>query len=133
MKIDFYEVAETPDFDKQFSRLTKKKRFLSLPNQIKELFEAFQKGEFTGERIKHVESPIVYDVYKVRLSNPDANVGKSGGYRVIYVVVTEVRLVVFLTIYYKKEKADVSDPYIEGLIDGYVLNMIPEDEPGAKV
>ena len=131
MKIDVYEIQETPDFGKQFNRFVRKKHFLSLPAQIGDLFDAFRKGEFEGERIKHVEAPIAYDVYKLRLPNPDADAGKSNGYRVIYVVVTEVRLVVFLTIYYKKEDADVSDLYIDGLIDGCVLDMIPEDEEPA--
>ena len=128
MQIDIFEVKETPDFGKRFERLTKKKRFFSLPAQIGELFDAFRKGEFQGERTKHIEAPVTYDVYKLRLPNPDTNAGKSNGYRVIYVVVTEARLVVFLTMYYKKEEADVSDQYIEGLIDGYVLDMLLENE-----
>jgi len=79
MIIDFYEVQETSDFSKRFDRLTKKKRFFSLPAQIEELFVAFRKGEFDGEQIKHAESPVAYDVYKLRLPNPDANAGKSNG------------------------------------------------------
>ena len=129
MQIDFFEVQPLDEFKKRVERLTKKKRFLSLPNQIGDLFDAFRKGEFEGDRIKRVEAPIAYDVYKLRLPNPDANAGKSNGYRVIYLVVTEVRIVVFLTIYYKKEEADVSDQYIDGLIDGCILDMIPEDDP----
>ena len=81
-----------------------------------------------GDRITHRDEPTPYDVYKLRLPNPDANVGKSDGYRVIYMVVTENKVVVFLTMYYKKEDAAVSDNYINGLIDGYFLNLLPEEE-----
>ena len=131
MKIDFFEIENHGEFEKRVDRLVKKKHFKTLPLQIDELFNAFGKGEFEGDKIKSVKEPIAYDVYKLRLPNPDANVGKSGGYRVIYMVVTAVRIVVFLTIYYKKEEADVSDKYIDGLIDGFILDMIPEHEEEA--
>jgi len=128
MRIDIYEVTETHEFGKRFDRLTKRKRFFSLPVQIGDLFVAFQKGEFEGDRIRHSEGPFAYDVYKLRLPNPDTGAGKSNGYRVIYLVATDVRIVVFLTIYYKKEEADVSDQYIDGLIDGCLLDMVPEGD-----
>ena len=86
MRIDVYEVEETADFNKQLNRLIKKKCFLSLPFQIKELFTAFSKGEFEGDILKSSKEPIAYDVYKLRLPNPDTNVGKSNGYRVIYLI-----------------------------------------------
>ena len=46
----------------------------------------------------------------------------------IYMVVTEKKLVILLTIYYKKEEETVSDVYVYGLIDGYFLNSLPEEE-----
>jgi mRNA-degrading endonuclease RelE of RelBE toxin-antitoxin system len=132
MRTDIFEVYPLDEFRKRAERLTKKKRFLSLPGQIEGLFDAFRKGEFDGERIKHAEHPFAYDVYKLRMPNPDADAGKSNGYRVIYLVVTDLRLVVFLTIYYKKEEADAPDQYISGLIDGCILDMLPdEDDPPA--
>ena len=128
MKIDIYEVQETDDFGKRFNRLTKKKRFFSLPGQIGELIEAFRKGDFEGERIRYMDSPIKCEVYKLRLPNPDTNAGKSNGYRVIYLVATEARIVAFMTIYYKKEEPDVPDSYIDGLIDGFLLDLLPEED-----
>ena len=107
--------------------MVRKKRFLSLPAQIKDLTEKFSRGEFEGDRITHSDFPTPHDVYKLRLPNPDAGVGKSNGYRVIYTVVTEFKLVVFLTIYYKKEDEAVSDAYVNGLIDGYFLHSLPEE------
>jgi hypothetical protein len=40
---------------------------------------------------------------------------------------TEQKIVVLLTIYYKKEDETATDTYIAGLIDGYFLNSMPEE------
>ena len=128
MQIDFFEVRASDDFTKSLDRLTRKKRFFSLPDQISELVTAFREGRFEGERITQTNTPMIADVYKMRLPNPDANIGKSGGYRVIYIVVTEVRIVVFLALYFKKEEADLPDPYIKGLIDGCLLDLLEDNE-----
>jgi len=125
---DVYEVKPDIDFEKNFMRLIKKKRFKTLSSQIKELSDKLKRGEFEGDKITHKNEPASYDVYKLRLPNPDANVGKSDGYRVIYMVVTEAKIVVLLMIYYKKEQPTVSDTYINGLIDGYFLHLLPEEE-----
>lgn len=81
-----------------------------------------------GNHIAHSDLPTPYDVYKVRLPNLDTNKGKSNGYRVVYIVITERKVVVLLTIYYKKEQATAPNNYINGLIDGYFLSMLPEED-----
>ncbi|MCL2095273.1 MAG: hypothetical protein FWH10_00040 [Oscillospiraceae bacterium] len=120
--VKIFEMEYEPDFEKNLNRLVKKKKFSSLPGQIRKLEKSFERGEFEGDRMTHRDFPTPHDVYKLRLPNPDTNVGKSNGYRVIYTVVTEFKLVVFLTIYYKKEMENVSDEYVKGLIDGYFPN-----------
>ena len=101
---------------------------MSLPEQIRDLEKKFRRGEFEGDKMTHQDEPTPYDVYKVRLANPDANVGKSDGYRVVYLVRTEHKIVVLLTMYYKKEEEAVSDSYVFGLIDGYFLHTLPEED-----
>ena len=129
MKTIEYYVAEWDDFKKNVRRLTKKKRFKSLPSQIKELTEEhLTQGNFPGTLYKKVTEPISYDIYKLRMANPDTNVGKSNGYRIFYVVVTESKVVVLLTIYYKKEDEIVSDTYVDGLIAGVFLDALPYDD-----
>jgi mRNA-degrading endonuclease RelE of RelBE toxin-antitoxin system len=128
MTIDAYEIQFEDEFTKNSDRLANKKKFRTLPKQIRELAEEAQKGNFPGDLISRMDVPCPFEVYKLRLPNPDANVGKSNGYRVYYVVITEKRIVVFLAIYYKKEEADVSDTYIRGLIDGVFLDLLPEEE-----
>jgi len=126
--IIIYEVDQTDDFNKNARRLTKKKGFRSLPGQILDLEEQLAKGEFPGVLIRSVEGSKPYEVYKLRLPNPDANVGKSGGYRVYYLVVVERKVVMLLTIYYKKEDETVSDAYIDGLIDGVFIDSVPYED-----
>jgi len=44
-------------------------------------------------------------------------------------MVTESRIIVLLTVYYKKEDETVTDAYIDGLIAGFFQDVIPyEDE-----
>lgn len=123
---ELYEVTYTDDFKGEVKRLVRKKRFTSLPVQIEELEAKVRKGEFEGVQIKHNDNP-AFDVYKLRLPNPDANVGKSDGYRTYYLVATEQKMVVFMCIYYKKEYADMTDSYIDGLIDGCLLDILEDD------
>ena len=126
--IEYYEVERIDDFTKNVRRLAKKKRFVSLPKQALELEEQLSKGETPGTLISRREEPVAHDIYKLRLPNPDTNVGKSDGYRVYYFVVTEHRIVVLVTIYYKKEDEAVTDTFVNGLIAGYFLNALPYDE-----
>ena len=83
--VEVYEIEQELDFTKRVKRFVKKKKFLSLPAQIRELKEKLQCGEFEGDKIIHRDKPTPYDVYKLRLPNPDTNAGKSDGYRVIYI------------------------------------------------
>ncbi|MDR2589621.1 MAG: hypothetical protein LBC71_01340 [Oscillospiraceae bacterium] len=128
-----YKVGKIAEFDRNAKRFIKKKKFKSLPKQIDELIEQFEKGGFKGDRILHSKTPVNYDIYKLRLPNPDTNTGKSGGYRVIYLVVTKAKIVVLLTIYYKKETSDVTDAFLKWLVDGYFLGKVIFDESSIDV
>ena len=127
-KHELYEVETRQDFDKEFARFVKRKKFKTLPKQIEELIEKCERGEFEGDKLIRNNFPVPHDVYKLRLPNPDTNVGKSNGYRVIYMAVTEKKIVVLLTIYYKKEQPTISDSYINALIDGYFISLAIEDK-----
>ena len=121
-----YQVDVGEDFQKELRRFAKKKKFRTLPDQIEELIIKFKRGEFEGDKITHSDLPASHDIYKLRLPNPDTNVGKSNGYRVIYMIVSEIKIVVLLTIYYKKEQVEISDNYINALIDGYFLSLMQD-------
>ncbi|MCL1947717.1 MAG: hypothetical protein FWF51_11325 [Chitinivibrionia bacterium] len=128
--IDVFEVEQTEDFKTEIKRFVKKKKFVNLPNQIKELIYDLQKGNFSGVMTKRIDLPIKHEIYKLRLPNKDTGEGKSGGYRIYYTVMFDNKLVLLITIYYKKEKEVVSDNFIDGLIEGYLLaqsNIEEED------
>ena len=55
------------------------------------------------------------DLFKVRIKNSDARRGKSGGYRIIYYLKTEDRILL-VTIHSKSDKADVPAAEIRELI-----------------
>jgi mRNA-degrading endonuclease RelE of RelBE toxin-antitoxin system len=130
-KIEYYEVVYGDDFKDNAGRLVKRKHFRSLPDQIEELELRLSQGTFEGDVILHYDEPTPIDVYKLRLPNPDANAGKSNGYRVIYAVVTVTKIVIILTMYYKKEQESITDTYIDGLLDGITAEYIPV-EPDAE-
>jgi hypothetical protein len=64
----------------------------------------------------------------MRLPNPDTGAGKSNGYRVLYAVAVEHKLVVILTVYYKKEVTTIRDSEIRGMIDSFVSEQFSKNE-----
>ena len=50
--------------------------------------------------------------------------GKSNGYRVIYAVAIERKLVTILSVYYKKETATVSDHDIRLMLNSFIADNI---------
>jgi mRNA-degrading endonuclease RelE of RelBE toxin-antitoxin system len=128
MSIEMYSLTYIhPDFDKQADRLIEKKKFRKLPSQIAELVVELEKGNFAGDILFHSDNP-PYDVFKVRLPNEDTKVGKSNGYRIIYLARYDNRTVAFLFIYYKKEQESVADSYVSALIEGYFLDSLPAED-----
>jgi len=125
-EIEIYEVITDDEAEDNIKRLVRKKKFYSLPSQIKEVIANCEKGKFEGDNILTYEEPTRIEVYKMRLPNPDVNVGKSNGYRVVYVIAVEHKLVVILTVYYKKEVPNLSDSTIRNLINSFIKKYIIE-------
>ncbi|NJK73714.1 MAG: type II toxin-antitoxin system RelE/ParE family toxin [Microcoleus sp. SU_5_6] len=95
------QVQVSPLFLKRLKDLAK--RYRQVQQDIQPIIETLQKGDFLGDRIVGTG----YTVLKVRAKNRDIPVGKSGGYRVIYQVLSP-QLVVLLLIYAKSEQSDVT-------------------------
>jgi mRNA-degrading endonuclease RelE of RelBE toxin-antitoxin system len=104
------EVNEGIEFKKNIKKLRKKYR--SVKEDIKPLIQQLESGETPGSRI----SGNKYPVYKSRVKNSDNKKGQSGGYRVIYYIVTP-ETILLIAIYSKSEKSDISNREIEDLID----------------
>ncbi|MFN6472394.1 MAG: type II toxin-antitoxin system RelE family toxin [Nostoc sp. SerVER01] len=77
------EVRFTPPFKRRLKALTKRYRQIQI--DIEPIIEQLQAGNFIGDRISGID----LTVFKVRAKNSDIPTGKSGGYRVIYQVVSD--------------------------------------------
>lgn len=113
----------------EFLRNAKKlrKKYRSLDSDLEELIEDLKENPTKGIQITE-------DVYKIRLAIKSKGKGKSGGARVItyvYVQIIEEETdtdVFLLTIYDKSAQADVSDAFVDSLVDE-VKALIEEARP----
>jgi mRNA-degrading endonuclease RelE of RelBE toxin-antitoxin system len=96
-------------FQKLLDRLARK--YPKVIDVVAALIETLKSDQRPGDKIPHVK----YDVYKVRLRNPSAGRGKSGGFRVIYYAQL-VERVVLLAIYSKTEQTDISPEDIRHIL-----------------
>ena len=108
------KVDLSPVFVKDLKRLAKK--YPAVVKQVETLLTQLKADERPGDKIPNVG----HDVYKVRLANPSARRGKSGGFRVIYYVQLADRLAL-LTIYSKTERSDIPADAIQRI----VANLLP--------
>jgi len=99
-------------FTKDLDRL--ERRFPQVVDEVENLVLQVRSGERPGDKIPHVG----YDVRKVRLANPSAGRGKSGGFRVVYYL-QQADSVLMLTIYTKTEKSDITADQIRRIIEDY--------------
>jgi mRNA-degrading endonuclease RelE of RelBE toxin-antitoxin system len=128
---EFYQVEPYAVFDKQAKYFLRKRKYNHLPQQIQDLTDNLEKGIFDSSAtppLLHSDIPTPYDIYKMRMANPDAGEGKSGGYRIIYMVKTENKVIVLMTIYSKSDQESISDHEIQLLIDGYFMAQLPEED-----
>ena len=95
------KVDISPVFIKDLKHLAKK--YPSILRQFENLLNQLKADERPGDKIPGVG----HDVYKVRLPNPSAQRGKSGGFRVIYYVQLADR-VFLIKVYSKTEQTDIS-------------------------
>lgn len=103
-------VLFTPPFKRRLKALYK--RYRQIQQDIQPIIEQLQNGEFLGDRIAGTD----FTVFKVRAKNSDIPTGKSGGYRLIYQLVSPER-VLLLLIYAKSDQTDVSPEEIEEAIN----------------
>lgn len=89
------------EFHKQLRKLSKKYRHIK--RDLIPVIEQLQSGAILGDRLSSVDNNILH---KVRVKNSDIKKGKSAGYRVLYLLRTETKIVL-LTIYSKSEQANI--------------------------
>ena len=89
-----------------------RKRYPNVRKPITDLIQLLQNGETPGDQVAHTG----HTVYKVRLPNPDALRGKSGGFRVLYYLKTDDN-VFLLLMYSKTDRSDVIAAEVKAIID----------------
>lgn len=105
-------VQTTPPFENAVKELRKK--YPKIRDDLSPLIQQLKNGEHPGDKIPNVG----HDVYKVRVANPSAGRGKSGGFRVIYYV-KEKNVIRLIMMYNKTQRKDISPGQIRRLIEEY--------------
>ena len=103
------EIRFTEPFQKRLKKLTK--RYRSIQQEIEPILQQLQEGLLVGEQITDVNAT----VFKVRAKNSDIPTGKSGGYRLIYQVISPT-LILLLVIYAKSDQITISSTEIKRLV-----------------
>ena len=102
-------VDTTARFDRQLDRL--EREFKAPIRELDDLIARLEQGGNLGDKMPRVG----FDVYKVRLSNPAARIGKRGGFRVLYYF-RLANQVILIAIYAKSQRTNISSSEIRRLI-----------------
>ena len=115
-----YKVLATKKFDKDMKMYQRK--FRNIGEDVKEVVDELKEGNLIGNVIQNIKMKDNEDnVIKVRVANSDTHSGKSNGYRLIYYAEKSDGTIYLLTIYYKKQKEDMSNKEIQELILKYCI------------
>lgn len=106
------EIQLTLEFQVKFKAL--RKRYRNIQADIKPIFEDLENGLILGDQFPGMDAVVV----KVRVKNSDAKRGKSGGYRLIYWVVSP-ELIVMLDIYSKSDQENITVNEVRQIITNF--------------
>lgn len=110
------KIIPTRNFNDNVEFYLRKKKYKKIYSDIKTVTDELEKGNLVGDKLEGLNLPENTAVYKARIANTSANVGKSHGFRLIYYVMIEEK-VYLLAIYSKKDDIRVlSDKQIEQYI-----------------
>ena len=117
-----FDVRQTAKFESDVVFYLKKKKYTHIIDDINTVKIELEQGNFLGDEIPNLKLESGGHTYKVRAANTDMKVGKSNGYRIVYYVVMDDKVVYLLTIYSKKDDDMVlSNKEIVELIAKYCL------------
>ncbi len=109
------EIQFTLPFKRRLKKL--QKRYRQIKQDIQPLLTELQQGNLIGNQITGVSQI----VYKARAKNSDIPTGKSGGYRLIYQVVSN-QVILLLIIYAKSDQTNISAEEIETIIKDTLID-----------
>ncbi len=96
-------------FRRRLKRL--KRKYPGVTQEVSKLVTDLENNHRPGDKL----SGFGFDLYKVRLPNPSAQRGKSGGFRVVYYV-QFADLIHLVTIYSKTDESDVSAYAVQAVL-----------------
>ena len=102
-----YRIIPTERFSSDVKYYIKKKHYVRIGEDIKNVTDELEKGNLVGDEIPNLKVESDGHTYKVRTANSDMKVGESNGYRIIYYAIREDGEVYLLTIYSKKDDSRV--------------------------
>lgn len=106
------EIRLTPEFQVKFKAL--KKRYRNIQADIKPIFEDLENGVILGDQFPGMDAVVI----KIRIKNSDAKKGKSGGYRLIYWVMSP-EIIVMLDIYSKSDQENITANEVRQIIQNF--------------
>lgn len=92
----------TKQLDADIKYYVKKKHYRKIFDDLEPVIIELENGNFISDKLEGLKLPANTAVYKVRIANTSANVGKSNGFRLLYYVAVEDEIYL-LTIYSKKD------------------------------
>lgn len=100
----------------------KTKKFLKIRDDVKRVTDELEAGNLVGDKLAGFNLPEGTALYKVRIPNTSANVGKSNGFRIIYYLATADKIYL-LTIYSKKDDERIPNDAQIAMIVGNTLEF----------
>lgn len=111
------EIIWSKPFEADVKYYFKKKRYTKILDDIDKATIELQAGNFIGDKLEGIPLSANTAVYKVRLPNSSINVGKSGGFRLLYYVAIADKIYL-AKIYSKKDENRIpSDAQIAEIIN----------------
>lgn len=111
---EFVNIDLTPEYRNNLKKLAKKYR--NIRSDTQGLIEELQKGSVLGDRLSGFGDN--FYVYKMRAKNSNIQKGKSGGYRIIYLLESATSILL-LTIYSKSEQEDITTEQVKRILDDF--------------
>lgn len=108
------QIEITPEFKKNLREL--KKKYRKIQEDVQTVIEQLRMGRFPGTRISGLCEDCV--IFKERIRNSNLQKGKSGGYRIIYLLESSSS-VLLLTIYSKLDQDDIRLDRIKEILDDF--------------
>lgn len=112
------EIILTRQFKDDVKFYKRRKKYLKIDADIRPAVKELSAGNIIGDKLEGLPLPANTAAYKVRLPNSSINIGKSGGFRLLYYFAIADKIYL-LKIYSKKDDNRIpTDAQIAELING---------------